>query len=66
MSQLNLQQSLPLVRSYCYSNDLVCQAGSTASFGPHNSYNQDYNILADASSFLYAFTTDPQRRFANK
>ncbi|WP_153001733.1 cutinase family protein [Curtobacterium oceanosedimentum] len=57
---------IPLVRSYCLAKDLVCQVGSTTSTTVHNSYNQEYGILADASSFLWAFITDPQRRFENK
>lgn len=58
--------AIPLVRSCCSSNDFVCQVGSTASFGPSDSYNEDTKIRSDASSFLRNVITDPQRRFADE
>ncbi|MBT1631460.1 cutinase family protein [Curtobacterium flaccumfaciens] len=53
--------AIPLVRSYCYTDDLICQAGSTVDTGPHNSYNQDEALLRDAESFLWGFILSPQR-----
>lgn len=53
---------IPLVRSYCHADDLICQLGSTTSTAGHNSYNTDDVALVDASSFLYSFIVDPQRK----
>lgn len=57
--------AIPLVRSYCYAKDIICQAGSASGTGPHNSYNVDGELLIEASGFLWDFILSPQR-FANK
>lgn len=53
---------IPLVRSYCHADDLICQLGSATSTVGHNSYNTDDVALIDASTFLYSFIVDPQRK----